>query len=82
VHHPSTPLEIAHTALLIGLAHRAAYTVSLRLLDTGVARDVSGVMRVTLGAQEEETGMKGVEERELLYFVAGDGGIRVFERGQ
>lgn len=57
----------------------------MRGLDTGTARDVSGVLRVTRGAQEEDegAGCKGQEgeERELLYFVGGDGGVRVFERG-
>lgn len=59
--------------------------MSLRLLDTGTARDVSGVLRVTLGNEtgaNEKDIQDRVEERELLYFVGGDGGVRVFERGQ
>lgn len=51
------------------------------MLDTGAARDVSGVLRVLPGGGIGNS-MKVVEERELLYFVAGDGGVRVFERGQ
>ena len=47
--------------------------MALRLLDTGTARDVSGVVRVT--------GMQDVDAAEYLYYVAGDGGVRVFERG-
>ncbi|KAI9769437.1 MAG: hypothetical protein M1840_004139 [Geoglossum simile] len=74
---PTTPLEISHTALLTSLAHRADYVVSLRLLDSGIARDVSGVLRVTNGGGEEGT---GVEEGEFLYWVGGDGGVRVWER--
>ena len=50
--------------------------MGLRLLDTGTARDVSGVLRVTRGPEGDE-----LEEREFLYFVSGDGGVRVFERG-
>lgn len=62
----------------------------MRVLDTGVARDVSGVVRVTeqsvgwmdLGL---ESGEKVAEEssrgKEFLYQVKGDGGVRVFERG-
>ena len=71
-------------------------TISLRLLGTGTARDVSGVLRVTRGADgggEREGEGEGegdgvekedeeeVEEKEFLYFVGGDGGVRVFERG-
>lgn len=59
--------------------------MSLRLLDTGTARDVSGVLRVTVGDQVGEDVQdiqKRIEERELLYFVGGDGGVKVFERGQ
>lgn len=53
--------------------------ISLRLLDTGTARDVSGVLRVTSGGDATEFVS---EERELLYFVGADSGVRVFERGQ
>jgi elongator complex protein 6 len=59
--------------------------MSIRLLDSGTARDVSGVVRITTGSQalgssQEPRGK--VEEKELLYFVGGDGGVKVFERGQ
>lgn len=76
---PHTPLEINHAAFVTGLAHLARFTIGLRLLDTGAARDVSGVLRVTRGADEGEV---DVEEREVLYFVGGDGGVRVFGRGE
>ena len=56
---------------MLGQAHAAGEVVSLRRLDTGAAGDVSGVLRID-----------GVREgRELLYYVAADGGVRVFERG-
>jgi elongator complex protein 6 len=51
--------------------------VSLRLLDSGIARDVSGVLRVTNGGGGDGT---GVEEGEFLYWVGGDGGLRVWQR--
>lgn len=62
----------------------------MRVLDTGVARDVSGVVRITeqkvdwtnMGVESET---KGTEEsgrgREYLYQAKGDGSVRVFERG-
>lgn len=56
--------------------------MSLRLLDTGFAADVSGVLRITLGDAEDggEEG-RGLVEKEVLYSVGGDGGVKVFERG-
>ena len=57
--------------------------MSLRLLDTGTARDVSGVIRIAAGRQSEKTeGGSYSEGNELLYFVGGDGSVKVFERGQ
>lgn len=52
------------------------------MLDTGTAKDVSGVLRITSGGQHDDELEEAVEEQELLYFVGGDGGVRVFERGQ
>jgi elongator complex protein 6 len=75
----TTSLEKAHAAFALSQVHEAEMVVSLRLLDTGTARDVSGVLRITPGGAA--TGFVS-EERELLYFVGGDGGVRVFERGQ
>ncbi|KAI1771611.1 hypothetical protein F4818DRAFT_196607 [Hypoxylon cercidicola] len=77
----ATSLEKDHAALAVSLAHDADLVISLRMLDTGTARDVSGVLRVTPGGGINDS-MKAAEDRELLYFVAGDGGVRVFERGQ
>lgn len=80
----TTSLEKDHAALAVSLAHDAYFVISLRMLDTGTARDVSGVLRITRGGGIGviSDSMDVVEERELLYFIAGDGGVRVFERGQ
>jgi elongator complex protein 6 len=57
--------------------------MGLRLLDTGTARDVSGVLRIGIGEDlDQEDTETALEGRELLYFVGGDGGVKVFERGQ
>jgi elongator complex protein 6 len=50
------------------------------MLDTGVARDVSGVVR---WARKDGGTLDGSawEEREMLYWVGADGGVKVFERG-
>ena len=78
LHTRQTPLEINHASLVMSLAHQAYQVLGLRELDTGVARDVSGVLRIGKGGDVRDV---RVEPRELLYFVAGDGGVRVFERG-
>ncbi|KAL8381089.1 hypothetical protein RB595_005394 [Gaeumannomyces hyphopodioides] len=74
-----TALERAHASLALSLAHEADLLLCLRLLDTGAANDVGGVVRVTRGGGG---GGAPVEEHEYLYHVGGDGGVRVFERGQ
>jgi elongator complex protein 6 len=75
----SSPLEAEHAALALSLAHEAELTIGLRMLDTGVARDVSGVLRIIGGGQAKRPSL---EDRELLYFVGADGSVRTFERGQ
>ncbi|RFU23893.1 hypothetical protein B7463_g12444, partial [Scytalidium lignicola] len=80
-----TQLETNHSAFLLSIAHQANFIMSLRLLDTGTARDISGVVRITIGDDAINDGRnieKRIEERELLYFVGGDGSVKVFERGQ
>jgi elongator complex protein 6 len=80
-----TPLEANHAAFLLSTAHQANFTMSLRLLDTGTARDVSGVVRITVGDSMEgndQNFRRKIEEKELLYFVGGDGSVKVFGRGQ
>lgn len=64
---------------MTGTAHAAEQVLALRMLDTGTAKDVSGVLRIT-GARDGD-GEREEEGREYLYFVAGDGGVKVFERG-
>src|SRR5277367_694247 len=77
-----TPLEINHAAFILSIAHQAHLTMSLRLLDTGTARDVSGVIRIGVGDAESPKGDAQIDAKELLYFVGGDGNVKVFERGQ
>jgi len=88
---PPQPLELAHHNLLVKMAHMSRRVVGVRVLDTGIARDVSGVIRVT----EQNVGWQGLEVddrvqdkhdlgsngEEFLYQVKGDGSVRVFERG-
>ena len=76
---PITPLETSHTAFVMSLAHQATSIMSVRGLDTGAAKDVSGVLRVIKGAGKSAD--EDVEERECLYYVGSDGGAKAFERG-
>lgn len=64
--------------------------MQLRELDTGVARDVSGVLRISKGGRWE-AGLESANdqdehtrwgEKEVLYFVQGDGMVRAFGRGE
>ncbi|EJP64275.1 uncharacterized protein BBA_06657 [Beauveria bassiana ARSEF 2860] len=78
----TTKLEREQAALVLGQAHAADQVVSLRRLDTGAAADVSGVLRVVVGPAATAANYgDGDEGEELLYHVAGDGSVRVFERG-
>ncbi|KAL3466737.1 hypothetical protein BJX64DRAFT_215786 [Aspergillus heterothallicus] len=85
-HDAATPLEIEHAAFAVGLAHRAEMIMQLRNLETGAARDVSGVLRVSKGGawgqRESATAEESWEEKEVLYFVQRDGGVHVFGRGE
>ncbi|KAL4953610.1 hypothetical protein BDW69DRAFT_194713 [Aspergillus filifer] len=84
-HQTATPLEVEHAAFAVGLAHRAEMVMQLRNLETGAARDVSGILRVSKGGawgQRESVGEDSWEEKEVLYFVQRDGGVSVFGRGE
>ncbi|KAL4884718.1 hypothetical protein BJY04DRAFT_181862 [Aspergillus karnatakaensis] len=85
-HQTATPLETEHAAFSVGLAHRAEMVIQLRNLETGAARDVSGVLRVSKGGawgQRDSAGAEeSWEEKEVLYFVQRDGGVSVFGRGE
>lgn len=85
-HHRATPLEKEHAAFAVGLAHRAQMVVQLRNLETGAARDVSGVLRASKGGAWSDDGSTDTEtnweEKEVLYFIQRDGSLNVFGRGE
>ena len=78
LHARQTPLEIDHASLVMSLAHAARLVIGARELDTGGAKDVSGVLRIGRGGGQ---GADEVEQKVVLYFTANDGSVRVFERG-
>lgn len=50
------------------------------MLDSGAARDASGVLRITRGGMmEKEGGGEDVKEFERLYLVGRDGGVKIVE---
>lgn len=59
--------------------------VQLRNLETGAARDVSGVLRASKGGAWSDNGSTDTEtkwEKEVLYFIQRDGSVNVFGRGE
>lgn len=76
-------LEQQNAGLITSLAHRATWVMQLHKLETGWAKDVSGVLAVSRGGsgEEVEETEEHAEEKELLYYVKGDGVVNVFERG-
>ncbi|KAM0718303.1 hypothetical protein Q7P37_006635 [Cladosporium fusiforme] len=70
-----TPIESETAAFTVQQAHSARSVLSVRELDTGAARDVSGVLRVTKGGKCDGD----VGEWEGLYFVGRDGGVKIVE---
>ncbi|KAK3637768.1 hypothetical protein LTR56_011974 [Elasticomyces elasticus] len=79
-----SPLEIECAAFVVQQAHMSRFVMSVRELDTGAAKDISGVLRVTRGGaayDEDEEDSDEVKEMEALYLVQKDGNAKVFERG-
>ncbi len=60
LHNDSIPLSLSHREYLTSVAHQSDRVVQLRGLETGAARDVDGVLRVSRGGavveDEEEVG--------------------------
>lgn len=81
-HQVATPVETEHAAFAIGMAHRARAAMQLRTLETGAARDVSGVLRISRGGGWSSGTEDSLDEKELLYYIQRDGGVRVFGRGE
>ncbi|PPJ59714.1 hypothetical protein CBER1_10801 [Cercospora berteroae] len=89
----ASPLETVSAAFIVTQAHASRVVFSVRELETGAAKDVSGVLRITRGGDyfavggdddDEDEGDEGgkVKEAELLYLLQRDGGLKVFQRGE
>jgi elongator complex protein 6 len=69
-----SPLQLEQQQLLISCAHQADYVVSVRKLDTGLAKDISGVVRIT------SNGLKR-SGKEYLYRVDTNLSAKAWDRG-
>ncbi|KAF7196790.1 hypothetical protein HII31_01708 [Pseudocercospora fuligena] len=78
-----TPIEAETAAFITTQAHAARLVLSVRELDTGAAKDISGVLRVTKGGEsyDLDEDERDTKEAELLYLVQRDGNAKVFSRG-
>lgn len=76
----ATPMQLRQQQLVLSLAHQANTVFSVRKLDTGLAKDVTGVLRITAS-------MKDVVDddhrpaKEFLYHVRDNRAAVVWERG-
>lgn len=83
LHVPTTSLEQNHQLITTMVAHQSNTIVQLRGLDTGTARDISGILRVSSGGQHDETtSHEDIFDREYLYYVKRDATVRVWSRGE
>lgn len=78
----ASPLEREHLAFITTMAHQSSLIMQLRTLDTGAAKDVSGVLRISHGGSTEPEEEIDFPEGEWLYQVKGDGNVRVWSRGE
>jgi elongator complex protein 6 len=82
-HESATPIEREHAKFVMSTAYQSLWVYQLRALDTGSARDVTGVLRVSRGGADQEVAgpRSRLEDAEWLYQVKGNGSIRMWSRG-
>lgn len=79
----TTPLEMESQAFVTSMAHQSQFVMQLRGLDSGSAKDVSGVIRISHGGEfEDDSQEQDQPGGEWLYKVSGDGSVRVWGRGE
>jgi len=76
----STPLMVRQRQLLLSIAHQADWVLAARRLDTGAARDVTGVLRATGGRWVGNGEDRSACDKEFLYHVDSNK-VSVWERG-
>lgn len=83
----ATPLEYEYGVLIRGLGYQASWVIGLRELETGFSAEVDGTVRVGrgggwIGGVEEKGDAAELEGGEWLFRVGGNGGVRVWGRGE
>lgn len=82
-HDSATPLERDHAGFATLMSHRCDWILQLRGLDSGTARDVTGVLRASKGGSYEGTaGSETLDDAEWLYQLKSDGSVRMWTRGE
>ncbi|KAI1628884.1 hypothetical protein EDD37DRAFT_24766 [Exophiala viscosa] len=93
-HDSGTPLERDHAHFLTSMAHQSRWVWQLRGLDTGSAKDVTGVLRISRGGDlnfeegssgagaQSHTRLDDMPDAEWLYQLKGDGSVRIWSRGE
>jgi hypothetical protein len=76
-----TPMQVEQQQLVLSLAHQANTVFSVRKLDTGLAKDVTGVLRITNAIKDVGDDDHGCSAREYLYHVHDNRTAVVWERG-
>ena len=83
LHQARTPLEEKHQCFTTVMAHQSSRLLQLRSLESGAARDISGVLRISNGGQHDiENDRDASEEHEYLYQTKSDGNVRIWSRGE
>ena len=79
---PTTSFDSSIANFTTTVLHASRLVLSCRELETGAAKDVSGVLRITHGGDSDwGQGEEGEAEAELLYLIQRDGVAKVFKRG-
>jgi elongator complex protein 6 len=76
-----TPMQVQQQQLVLSFAHQANTVFSIRKLDSGLAKDVTGVLRITTANKDVGGDDQRVPAKELLYHVHDNRGAVVWERG-
>lgn len=81
----ATTLEKHQRGFLASMAHQSCWVFQIRGLDTGIAKDVTGVLRVSHGGSDELTSRETsnqLSDREWLYRLKSDASISIWLRGE
>jgi len=76
-----TPMQLQQQQLVLSLAHQANAVLSVRKLDSGLAKDVTGVLRITTAMKDFGDDEQGSPAKEFLYHVHDNRTAVVWERG-